>query len=211
MAVIRPIKEFWDIPRTTDTAVLLGKGPNLDEYDPTFNPPGSFVFGLNEVALVHRCDASLYFDNGLSRLDYRRVNPDIIIFCPHRWPYEGEGTVYQYATKDIGTKWPREMWVPYTGVGTGPLAITILGLWGIEKIILWGFDRMRWLQTGPDDSQLHAKCVSRVAIGTAKDLGYENISRSILVQLKAYQIQATFMHEVSHGELCVQSAATGTL
>jgi len=203
VANLLPIRDFIETRPLPDTVVVLGKGPSLDHYDAGIDPLGAYVLGINEAALAFRCDGVAYVDLNLATLPWRLLNSDIDIFCPVTQPYQGEGSAYQYVCDARGEKWPKRMWIPTIGHGTASRALTIMGEWGVRKMILWGFDRVRWLTRPTDGGAMHATCLRSVVVGTATERDYKSINRGVLDILTHYGIQATFMHDkVSNGQLC---------
>lgn len=194
MATLLPIRDFWKRPRQTDTAVILGKGPSLDGYRPVDNPPGAYVLGINEVGMAFDCDGIIYLDQRLASFRFRSRNPDADIFCQGLHPYEGEGDAYQFACGRLGLVYPKECHLEYVGTGSGPYAISIMALWGIDKLIMWGFDRYSWLDGKPNGTPLYASCIKDVVLGTQMDWDYRQINESIRETIRKFGVNVRFMH-----------------
>lgn len=121
-------------------AVLLGKGKSLDSYKPG-DADGAYVLGINEVPTVVPCDGVVYVDHLMDFENYDGVD-DIFRPISSHTAHNGRGYKFM-AWPGIPPSWAECWLIRGFGVGTGAMALSILGEWGCRKITLWGFDAMR--------------------------------------------------------------------
>lgn len=154
-----PIQDFIDRfqrAHHTRIAVLLGKGPSLDQYNEKKAPVGAYVMAVNEVPLVRLCDGVLYIHRRFDRLDYSPVR-DIIRSLPGIDAHDGRGWYFhEIVSAPISDYLARpEMLFPTPG-GSSGLALEILSLCGVRRVYMWGYDS---LAEPPNHSLAYARCL----------------------------------------------------
>jgi len=133
-----PIADMFRLSRPSDSAVVLGKGPSLDEYEPK---PNDFVLGINEVPLVQRCDVVLFTDSPCDDLVF--VDQTIVV-RPWELRYSHGGCGFCFAYKRAPyNPLPEDnpaYEIPWMGQGSLTMAVIILGMWGFRRLDFWGCD-----------------------------------------------------------------------
>lgn len=184
MSQAQPIAEFLNLKREHDTCTLLAKGPSLDKYDPAHHAEG-YVFGVNEVPLVLPCHAALYIDVKIVDVDFPL---HVTLFRLDKFKESHGGRGFSFAVGDL----PRLG----SGNGAGAFALTIMGLWGIKRVVLWGYDCM--LQPLGGDPQgaapLYAECVKPHCRFMQSSYTYEAVARTTRAVLDHFKFQVEFHH-----------------
>jgi len=186
-----PIAEFFAERPAPARAILLGKGPSLDSYDPACNN-GAYVLGLNETAMLPElcCNGVVFLDGPCWGCDYPST---VDVFRPyvHAASHGGRGWSF------IGQLNPIEK--NETGLhlqtmrgGTPSAAIAILARWGVHKLDLWGFDTM-WTPSGmfkkPCADRLDSILLTRTAPAQ-----WERITKDLLWGLHEFGFDWTAHH-----------------
>lgn len=168
-------------------AVVLGKGPSLDDYGLDRDRCGAFVVGLNEVAEVIPCHAAVHLD------DFKlEIAPEVLVFRPPIACCSSVDCTYVFERDDKPPKPGREAYhLPHHGFGTATAAVTILGMWGIREILFAGFDSYpETMQAG------YAKCLEgKIRRPSGGNRVYVGINKGIAAALTFYGIRALWFHQ----------------
>lgn len=184
----RPLHDFLETDcHEPPRAVVLGKGPSLDDYDPVRDRCGAFVLAINEAAEVVPCDAAIYVDS--FKLD---VPEFTIIFRSKGATQTPDRMNYVFTrVKAAGPKPGQEaIAIPALGVGTATAAVTILGMWGIKQILLVGCDSadLPHKETGKYAGILSGRLRPHSA------QAYRGINRGMINAMAFYGIAALWFH-----------------
>lgn len=176
----------WLETEAPSRAVLLGKGPSLDEYFADQHARGAFVMAINEAAEVKPCHAAIYIDS--FKLDVPRST---IVFRPPT--ATGSPVDRAYLFKRGKPRGPspgdEDTHIPQHGFGTSTAAVTILGMWGVRNILMVGFDaKGSERETAP-----YAECL-RGKLRPHSAQSYAGIHNGTQAALDAYGISALWFH-----------------
>lgn len=183
----RPLSE-WLETDCPPRAVLIGKGPSLDDYADQ-DACGAFAIAVNEAAEVVRCDAAIYIDQYV--LDVPR---ETIIFRSKAAPPSAVDMTYLFFRGSPRRDGPRlaadaPLHIPHYGYGTSTAALAILGMWGVREVLMVGCDS---LDSGGRSGN-YAKCLRGI---TRPNSGqpYHEINEGNAAALEHYGIKARWFH-----------------
>lgn len=190
------IAEFFDRERTSEVAVLLGKGPSIDGY--TDRPERvAYVMGVNEVACAHACDGVVWGDSILQTTPFPE-HTEIFRPCGSQ-SHGGRGYAFK---RDRGDGDGFE--IPMIGRGVSSRAMTILAMWGCRTIHLWGFDCLHREAVSYDEC--YGETVKpHIMPGGAKMFKYPGRAAGLREVRDHYQLEW-----IDHGESWVATPATPT-
>ncbi len=193
----RPIGDFFNNPNPPPQAVLLGKGPSLDLYTPGSAPAGAYVMGMNEVPLVTHCDGVIFADRFFVDVDYLATNPDIDIFRSHSYPDSHGGSGYMFVWNERPKGYPPEYWLPCPGPACACRALTILALWGVTRVHLWGLDMVQNPVVEAEDCD-YAERVKDSLVVPPHPCDYTRIAEGFVTTLGYHDLEAVW----PDGKLC---------
>lgn len=189
-----PIAEFFTrhpVPEHRH-AVLLGKGPSLDNYVLNFPLSDNAVpaLGLNDVPERLRCWAAIYVDGPPGRFRY---SPEIIVIHHKHWPHKGADEDYEYNWPACGQPPTLPTHMEWKGRkeiergGTSAVALTVLGMWGIKEILMVGFD-------GIDGNEAVAECVPGAVANIPPKTYRRMVNPNVMRALEVFGMNPTWYH-----------------
>ena len=191
----RPLAE-WLATDCPPRAVLIGKGPSLDNYTDQ-DACGAFVMAINEAAEVVRCDAAIYIDTLLLHTEERyalRLPKTTIVFRSKGAPESEVERTYIFLRGSPRHDGPRlaadaPLHIPHYGYGTLTAALTILGMWGVREVLLVGCDS--WDRGG--NSGNYARSLGGITRRHSCQ-PYSEINEGNRKAIEHYGITATWFH-----------------
>lgn len=178
----RPLAE-WFTRAPPIRAVLLGKGPSLDDYGDA-DADGAFVMAINETAEVKRCDAAIYLDN--FKLDIPR---SVVVFQPPTALGSAVDETYLFKRRKQPKPGEEPLHIPQHGYGTATAAVTILGMWGVCEMLMVGFDS----KDGGGQTGKYAICLEDVSRPNSAQ-AYVGINQGTQAAIDFYGIEARWFH-----------------
>ena len=166
-------------------AVLIGKGPSLDDYADQ-DACGAFVIAINEAAEVVRCDAAIYIDD--FKLDVPRST--VVFKAPASVGSAVDRTyIYKRDKRTVPKPGDEPYHIPHHGYGTSTAALTILGMWGVREVLMVGFDS---LDAGGQTGRYAARLIGHSRPNSAQ--AYVGINQGNAKALEHYGIKAHWFH-----------------
>jgi hypothetical protein len=166
-------------------AVLIGKGPSLDNYIDQ-DACGAFVMAINEAAEVVRCDAAIYIDG--FKLSVPRST---VVFKAPASVGSAVDRTYIYKRCKHTVPKPDEVGyhIPHHGYGTSTAALTILGMWGVREVLMVGFDS---LDDGGQTGKYARRLIGHSRPNSAQ--AYVGINQGNRAALDHYGMAARWFH-----------------
>ncbi len=117
-------------------AIILGKGPSLDRYDP-LKCLSPLVVGINRAAAAHHCAYVFYLHEWAASIPFREPTIPIV---PERFSHHHRGNIVFYRiVSDQSIPGKCQIQERFL-IDPSAVAVWVLGAWGVLELLMIGFE-----------------------------------------------------------------------